>query len=130
MKTLNRVILTDSIMENNSSTKADITQFINLTNELNELNVRARLIREERSRVEKKILGFTESNNITNLSIKTDHGNFKFYKVTHSQPLTFKYVESCLKRVLTEDEEVTKMINFLKNSRETSETMVLKKVNK
>ena len=117
-------------MENNSSTKADISRFIDLTDKLNKLNEQAKMLREERNKVEKKIFNFTESNNITDLSIKTDDGNFKFCKVTQSQPLTFKYIEACLKRVINEPDEVTKMVNFIKNSRETSQSMVLRKVKK
>ena len=117
-------------MDNSESAKSDISRFISLTNELDQLNAKIKQVREERNNIEKKILRFTESNNISNLSIKTDHGNFKFCKVSQAQPLTFKYIESCLNRILNENDEVTKMVNFIKNSRETTQSMVLRKVKK
>ena len=115
-------------MESSDSTKQDISRFIAISNEIETLNTKLKAMREERNTVEKKLLDYTESNNIKNISIKTDSGNFKFCKVKQSQPLTFKYLEQCLNRVISHDDEVTKMMNFIKHSRETTESMVLKKV--
>ena len=113
-----------------NSAKENISQFIAISNEIDKLNSKLKAMREERNALEKTLLDYTEFNNTRNITIKTDEGNFRFCKVTQAQPLTFKYLEHCLNRVIDQDDEVTKMISFIKNSRETTENMVLKKVKK
>ena len=59
-----------------------------------------------------------ESSNLSSSSIQISDGKIKFTQTKETQQLTFKYLESCLHEIIKNDEQVNKIVEYIKNKRE------------
>jgi ferritin len=51
-------------------------------------------------------------------TIQISDGKLKFVQLKETQPLTFKYLETCLKEIIKNEEQVNKIVDYIKNKRE------------
>ena len=52
-------------------------------------------------------------------NVKITDGKLKFTTVKVQPPLTFKFIQLCLSEIITEEEKVNYIINYIKEKRET-----------
>ena len=69
-----------------------------------------------------------EETNLSNGSIKISDGQLKFVQVKETQPLTFKYLEACLSEIIKNEEQVKKIIEYVKNKRESKYVPEIKRL--
>jgi hypothetical protein len=50
--------------------------------------------------------------------------------VKETQPLTFKYLETCLREIIKNEEQVTKIVEYIKNKRDVSYSPEIKRLYK
>jgi len=96
-----------------------LKQWVNLDNQLKSLGDKMNELRDKKNTLSETINDYIEVNNITNKTVKLNDGQLKFGKIKETQPLTFKYLESCLKDIIKSEEQVNKIIDYVKNKRET-----------
>jgi len=94
-----------------------IQQWIELDNELKQLNEKVKNIREKRNLLEKNILNIATINNYTDV-IKINNGKLKFVNTKITEPLTFKYLEKTLKEVIKNENQANLIIEHIKQKRE------------
>ena len=82
------------------------------------LNNKTKELRDKKNTLNEKITNYIEKNQSLNSSIKISDGQLKFIKVKETQPLTFKYLETCLSEIIKNEEQVTKIIEYIKNKRD------------
>ena len=96
-----------------------IQKWITIDNQIKVINDKLKELRNDKHSVFERINTYVETQNLSNTTVKTTDGQLKFVKVKETQPLTFKYLESCLSEIISNDEQVKKIIEYIKNKRES-----------
>jgi hypothetical protein len=99
--------------------ETNIQKWVTLDNQLKLLQDKTKELREQKQLFGKKILEYTEQNNLSNATIQISDGKLKCVNTKVATPLTFKYVEKCLGEIITNDSQVQHIMNYLKEKRES-----------
>lgn len=110
------------------SFEQNIQQWVSVDNQIKALNERLKDLRENKSNLAEKINQHIEERNLTNATIKISDGQLKFVKIKETQPLTFKYLETCLKEIIKNEDQVNKIVEYIKNKRETKSVSEIKRL--
>lgn len=94
-----------------------IKQWVQLDNQLKELNERTRELREKRNLIEKNITTYAAYNNISNLTIEIGDGKIKFVNTKVHEPITFKYLEKTLGEIIKNESQVQTILDYIKQKR-------------
>ncbi len=106
-----------------------IQQWILIDDQIRTLNERMKDLRERKNNLSETINEHVETSNLSNASVKLpDGGKLKFVKVKETQPLTFKYLETCLSEIIKNEEQVKKIIEYVKNKRESKYVPEIKRM--
>jgi len=95
-----------------------IQEWVLLDNQMKLLNARLKDIRDNKNNIANKINSHIETNELFNSSIKISDGQIRFVKVKETQILTFKYLETCLSEIIKNEDQVRKIIEYIKNKRD------------
>lgn len=95
-----------------------IKQWVQLDNQLKELNERTRDLREKRNILEKNLTTYASSNNLSSSTIQISDGKLKFANTRVPEPLTFKYLEKTLSEVIKNENQVKLIMEHIKQKRE------------
>jgi len=95
----------------------EIQQWVQLDNQLKQLNEKTKELRIKRNLLETNITNYVEFNNLNNSSVKISDGKLKFVNTKIPEPLTFKYLEKTLKEVIKNETQVNIILEHLKNKR-------------
>ena len=116
-------------MSQNSTFEKKIQEWVSLDNQVKELNDRIKLIKDQKNLVGKHILNHVEENNMNNANIRIGNEKLKFVKISTSQTVTFKYLEQCLSEMIKNEDQVTKIIGYIKQKREVKQQIEIKRFN-
>ena len=97
------------------SFEKQIQQWVAIDNQMKILNDNIKELRDKKNNISQQI-----NNQIENkyTSIKISDGQLKFVKIKETQQLTFKYLETCLSEIIKNEEQVKKIVDYIKNKRE------------
>jgi hypothetical protein len=95
-----------------------IQQWVLLDNQVKIYNEKLKELRNKRDNIEEKLSQHALNNNLTNSVIKITDGKIKFVNTKTTCPLTFKYLEKSLGEIIKNTEQVTSIINHVRNNRE------------
>jgi hypothetical protein len=95
-----------------------IQQWVTIDNQLKIYNEKVKELRDKKNSISEQINSHIETQELSNASIKINDGQLKFIKVKETQPLTFKYLENCLSEIIKNEDQVKKIIEYIKNKRE------------
>ena len=95
-----------------------IQQWVSIDNQLKILGERVKELRDKKNSISEQINNRVETEQLTNASIKINDGQLKFVKVKETQVLTFKYLETCLSEIIKNEDQVKKIVEYIKNKRE------------
>jgi hypothetical protein len=107
----------------------EIQKWIKLDNTINALNKQLKELRETKHNINTNINTYMENNNkdIFNTTIQLPNEKLKFIKVKNIQQLTFQYLETCLKEIIKNEEQVIQIINHIKEHRNVSYNTEIKR---
>jgi len=91
-----------------------IQQWIQIDNQLKQLNERTKELREKRNMLEENITSYASSNNLS----KSPDGKLKFVNTRVPEPLTFKYLEKTLGEIIKNESQVKLIMEHIKQRRE------------
>ena len=103
---------------NNMNFENQIKQWVQLDNQLKEINERAKELREKRNSLEKNITNYAASNNLSNSMVQLGDGKLKFVNTKVPEPLTFKYLEKTLGEIIKNESQVQLIMEHIKQKRE------------
>jgi hypothetical protein len=109
------------------SFEQNIQKWVSLDNKIKILNDNLNQLREQRAELSKSLYNYAERNNLNNANIQISDGKLKFVTNKVSNPLSFKYVEKSLGEIISNEEEVKKIVNYLKEHREFKTVQELKR---
>uniref|UniRef100_A0A6C0IRU6 Uncharacterized protein n=1 Tax=viral metagenome TaxID=1070528 RepID=A0A6C0IRU6_9ZZZZ len=112
------------------SFEQQVQQWVTIDNQMKLLSEKMKDLREKKSELTEHLNEHIETNNLTNSSISLGDGQLKFVKVKETQPLTFKYLEACLGEIIKNEEQVKKIVEYVKTKREVKEVSEIKRLYK
>ena len=104
-----------------------IKEWVTIDNELRELSLKTKSLREKKNNLNNNVINYIENNNLDNAIIKISDGTLKFNYTNISQPLTFKYINECLSDIINDKNQVEAIINYIKNKRNVKSIMDIKR---
>ena len=110
-----------------TSLEENIQQWVQIDNQIKFLTDKTKGLREARTNVSDKITSYVETNNLTNAKIEISDGQLKFQNTKITPPLTFKFIEQCLKDVIPNEKQVEQIIQYIKEKREFRYTSEIKR---
>jgi hypothetical protein len=110
------------------SFEQNIQQWVNIDNQIKILNDKLKELRDKKNDLSENIHHYVEETNLSNSSIKISDGQLKFVQVKETQPLTFKYLETCLSEIIKNEDQVKKIVEYVKNKRESKYVPEIKRL--
>jgi len=102
-----------------------IQQWVLLDNQYKLIQEKAKELREKKASL---VQSMTSSGGVsTNSVINITDGRLKLVDTHTSTPLSFTYIETCLSEIIKNEEQVKKIIDYLKKRREVKTTTELKR---
>jgi hypothetical protein len=94
-----------------------IQQWVQLDNQIKQLNQQIREIRDKRDVLEQNIVNYASSNNLSNSTVKISDGRLRFTNTKVPEPLTFKYLEKTLSGVIKNESQINVIMEHIKQKR-------------
>ena len=110
------------------SFEQQVQQWVTIDNQMKLLNDRMKELRDKKNTLSENINEHIETSNLSNSSVKLSDGQLKFIKVKDTQQLTFKYLETCLHEIIKNEEQVSKIVEYVKNKREVKYVSEIKRL--
>jgi hypothetical protein len=102
------------------SFEQNIQNWVSIDNQMKALSDQMKELRDKKNIITEKINTYIETSKLENVSVKISDGQLRFVKVKDTQHLTFKYLETCLLDIIKNEEQVKKIIEYIKNKREVN----------
>ena len=96
------------------SFEQQIQQWVSIDNQMKQLNDKLKDLKTKKNDLSKSIFS---NDDINNTIIQLSDGKIKFIQTKETQQLTFKYLETCLHEIIKNEEQVSKIIEYIKNKR-------------
>lgn len=109
------------------SFEKQIQQWVAIDNQMKILNDNIKELRDKKNNISQQINNHIENVQLSNTSVKISDGQLKFVKIKETQQLTFKYLEICLSEIIKNEEQVKKIIEYVKNKREIKSVPEIKR---
>jgi hypothetical protein len=110
------------------SFEQQIQQWIAIDNQIKILNDKMKELRNKKNNISEQINTHIETSQLSESSIKISDGQLKFIKVKETQQLTFKYLETCLSEIIKNEDQVKKILDYIKNKREVKYVPEIKRL--
>jgi hypothetical protein len=104
-----------------------IKKWVELDNQLKELNEQARTIRAEKTEISTHVMTYVETNSLNNAVVNITDGRLKFAETKQTAAITLAFVEKCLGEVITNESQVKQIMNYIKQKRETKKVPEIKR---
>jgi hypothetical protein len=95
-----------------------IQQWVSIDNQIKQLSDKMKELRDKKSTLNDAIFNHVDNSNLSNATVQISDGKIKFVKTKDTQVLTFKYLETCLHEIIKNEDQVTKIVEYIKNKRE------------
>lgn len=105
----------------------NIKKWVSLDNQIKSMNDKIKNMRDEKNSTEESILEYIETNNLKNATINISDGKLRFTTTKQTPPLTLKYIEECLLKCISNEEQVKALMKVIKDSREYKYTPDIKR---
>jgi hypothetical protein len=100
------------------SFEQQIQQWITIDNQMKQLTDKIKELRDKKTTLNDAIFNHVETSNLSNATVQISDGKLKFIKTKDTQQLTFKYLETCLHEIIKNEEQVNKIVEYIKNNRD------------
>jgi hypothetical protein len=105
----------------------NVKNWVILDQKIHMINEKTKQIRELKSTITTDICNYMKRNNITS-NIGISNGELRMYDKKDYKPLTFMYVEKCLREIIKDKTHVDYIIKYLKDNREINISPDIKRV--
>ncbi len=94
-----------------------IKEWVSIDNEIKELTGQVKQKREQRNNVLENILEYKNRNNLGGKMIKYNNETLRFTTHRQYQSITYEFMRTCLNELIKDEEQVTLIINYMKEKR-------------
>ena len=99
------------------SFESQIQQWVQLDNQIKQLNEKIREIRDKRNTLEQNIINYASDNNLSSSTVKISDGRLRFTNTKIPEPLTFKYLEKTLSDIIKNESQINLIMEHIKQKR-------------
>ena len=100
------------------SFEEQIKSWVSIDNEIRVQNDILKKLRAKRNDTGDSIIQYVETENLHNATIKISDGKLRFMETKQQMPLTLQFVRKCLSDCIERKEEVEKIMEYIKDSRD------------
>jgi len=104
-----------------------VKTWVSLDNEIKTINENLRLLREKRNSSSDSVLTYIQEKRLENATIKISDGRLRFVSVKQQNPLSYKFIDDCLRKCISNPEQVELIMEFIKKERPTRDTLEIKR---
>jgi len=104
-----------------------IKSWVEIDDKLKRVNEEARRLRELKNEMSTKINIVIDNNRLHEAVVEIPGGKLKFTQSKSTQPITLKYVETCLSNIIQDQEQVQQVMNYIKDKREVKSISDIKR---
>ena len=101
------------------SIEQNIQSWISIDNQIKLYNEKISELREKKGNITEKIIEHASNNNLPKTAFQLSDCKLKITETKVPETLTFKYLEKSLSEIITNKEQVSKIIDYIKKNRET-----------
>jgi len=101
------------------SLEESIKQWVSIDNKIKEHNDHLKTLRQERASVSNTVYQIVNEKNLNDATIQISDGKLRFASVKVTAPITIKHVKQCLSNCISNEDDVDKIMNHIKNTRES-----------
>ena len=94
----------------------DIREWVKIDNQIKLLKDQMNILKESRKSYTHKIL--TCDNDLENTTIQISDGRLRIQNVKHTQPLTLKFISTCLTECISDENYSKQIFEYIKKKRE------------
>ena len=91
-----------------------IQQWVSIDNQMKQLTDKIKELRDKKNTLNDAIFSHVEKSNLSNATVQISDGKIKFVQTKDTQVLTFKYLETCLHEIIKNEDQVNKIIDYIK----------------
>lgn len=95
-----------------------ICEWVTVDNTIKKYNELLKQERAKRTYLADNIIAYAEVNNLQHSVIQITDGKLKFQNTRITSPLTFKFIQECLKECLGNEESVKQIMTYIKTKRD------------
>jgi hypothetical protein len=110
------------------SFEQNLQQWVSIDNQMKILSDRMKELRDKKNTITENIIVHVETEKLKNTTIKISDGQLKFVTVKDTQQLTFKHLETCLSEIIKNEEQVKKIVEYVKNKRDVKYVPEIKRI--
>ena len=100
------------------SIEQNIQSWVSIDNQIKLYNEKISELREKKGNITEKILEHASNNNLEKSAFQISDGKLKITETKIPETLTFKYLEKSLSEIITNKDQVSKIIEYIKKNRE------------
>jgi len=105
---------------------ADVQKWALLDAQLKIVNEKTRKMRELKNTLTKQICDYIDTNQLRT-TIGLNDGELRIYEKREYSPLSYSYIEECLKSIIKNQDHIDYIIKYLKDNREIKLTRDIKR---
>jgi hypothetical protein len=102
------------------SLEQNIKEWVQLDNQLRVYSENIKVIKDRKTELLSRIVGDDEKfgANLQSKSIQISDGKLKFQNTKVFSPLSFKYLQGSLEKIIRNEDQVQQIIDYVRNNRE------------
>lgn len=106
----------------------NIQQWVTIDNQIKAYSEKLKELRDKRGDISEHIQSQLEANGNIDVTIKIPNGCLKLTKTKETQTLTFTYLEKCLSEIIKNEEQVKKIVEYIKTKREVKYVSEIRRI--
>jgi len=108
----------------------NIKKWVLLDSQIKAVNEKVKQIKEMKESVLEEIIEYVTENHIEHKKIEITDGELRFYEKKEYQPLSYHFLEDNLGKIIKNKDQVDKIIEFLRENREITTYIDIKRTYK
>ena len=105
----------------------NVKKWVIIDTQIKHINEKLKKLRDEKSNTTLDINNYMTNNTINDKRIEISDGYLKCYEKNDYSPLTFSYIEECLKKIIQNEQQVEYIIKYLKDNREVKSSIDIRR---
>ena len=103
-------------------------QWVLIDNQMKIVNEKVKELRNAKQTLSQEIMKTVDMNRLSQKTYSINNEKIKFIHTNVSQPITLKYLETCLKDIIPNESQRNQILNYIKQKREIKSQFEIKRL--
>jgi len=95
-----------------------VQQYLQLDEELNEIHIQQKELREKRTQVQSKIIEYMKDNDLEHRTLKTGKTQLSIISRKQYSAISFSYLDKMLRNIIPDISQIHSILQYLRDNRE------------